>query len=303
MGLRVAVLLLLVFLLFHVIIETPARTAGRTFKTAACLQLGCRALPASFLSSYGVDLGFISQKHAFKSQFSPVRFHSDQLKSVYSPPLSSIPQARAALNSAISKQQQLQQHRILHRASRSTMTKTALVILANGAEDIEFASPVDVLRRAGVKVVVASLGEGLIVKTAQGLRIEGDMPLEDVSPDAHYDVIVLPGGLKGAENCRDSAHLASLLKQQHAAGRWIAAICASPALVLTHHGLLENINSVAYPSFMSHIKHKGEGRVCVDKHYITSIGPGSAMEFSLEIVKRLCGEAKYEELRKGLCVV
>ena len=106
-----------------------ARTAGRTFKTAACLQLGCRALPASFLSSYGVDLGFISQKHAFKSQFSPVRFHSDQLKSVYSPPLSSIPQARAALNSAISKQQQLQQHRILHRASRSTMTKTALVIL------------------------------------------------------------------------------------------------------------------------------------------------------------------------------
>lgn len=196
-----------------------------------------------------------------------------------------------------------QEQRQLLTPAVPNMTKTALVALANGAEDVEFIAPVDILRRAGVKVVVASVGDSLIVKTAQGVRIEGELHLKDIPDSEHFDVIILPGGMKGAENCRDCPHLTKLLKAQNAAGRWIAAICASPAVVLNHHGLLTDVKAVAYPSFQSQLKHKGEGRVCVDKHFITSMGPGSAIEFGMEIVKRLVGQEKRDELIKGMCVV
>ncbi|KAL8270132.1 hypothetical protein Esti_005931 [Eimeria stiedai] len=191
--------------------------------------------------------------------------------------------------------------------ARGTMRKSALVALADGVEDIELIAPIDILRRAGkrlasVKVVVASIHDSLAVSTAQGVRVEGDKLLKDISTSEQYDVIIIPGGMKGATNCRECKHLEELLRAQHASGRYIAAICASPAVVLTDLGLLDAAKAVAYPSFMDKLKHKGEGRVCVDKHFITSMGPGSAMEFGIEIVKRLVGDAKGEELKKGVCM-
>lgn len=203
---------------------------------------------------------------------------------------------------SFNRRKQRNQQQQLFTPTATTMTKTALVALANGAEDVEFIAPVDIMRRAGMKVVVASVGDSLIVKTAQGVRIEGELPLKDIPETEHFDIIVIPGGMKGAENCRDCPHLTKLLKVQSAAGRWIAAICASPAVVLNHHGFLDDVKAVAYPSFMNQLKHQGEGRVCVDKHFITSMGPGSAIEFGMEIVKRLVGQAKRDELMKGMCV-
>ncbi|KAL8428745.1 hypothetical protein ACSSS7_007014 [Eimeria intestinalis] len=158
------------------------------------------------------------------------------------------------------------------------------------------------LPASGVRVVVASIHDSLTVATAQGVRVEAEKLLKDISTSEHYDVIIIPGGMKGATNCRQSKHLEELLRAQHSAGRFIAAICASPAVVLTDLGLLDDAKAVAYPSFQDKLKHKGEGRVCVDKHLITSIGPGSAMEFGIEIVKRLCGDAKGEEIKKAVCM-
>ncbi|XP_026194240.1 protein DJ-1 homolog B [Cyclospora cayetanensis] len=272
----------------------PLPALGKIVKKAACVPLVERAHPC-FLSSH--DSGVASCSTSF-----PVLVECKKRKVAHSvvathfPPRSFatvVPQARGTQHS---KGQ-------LHHSTAHKMPKTALVALANGAEDIEFITPVDVLRRAGFKVVVASVGNHMAVKTAQGVHIEGEVLLKDIPESKHFDVIVIPGGSKGAENCRDCPHLTQLLKAQHAAGRWIASICASPAVVLAHHGILDDHKAVAYPSFQNELKHKGKGRVCVDKHIITSMGPGSALEFSMEIVNCLLGEAKRDELMKGMCVV
>ncbi|OEH76185.1 hypothetical protein cyc_06976 [Cyclospora cayetanensis] len=318
--------------------EPSAWALGKIVKKAACVPLVERAHPC-FLSSH--DSGVASCSTSF-----PVLVECKKRKVAHSvvathfPPRSFatvVPQARGTQHS---KGQ-------LHHSTAHKMPKTALVALANGAEDIEFITPVDVLRRAGFKVVVASVGNHMAVKTAQGVHIEGEVLLKDIPESKHFDVIVIPGGSKGAENCRDCPHLTQLLKAQHAAGRWIASICASPAVVLAHHGILDDHKAVAYPSFQNELKHKGKGRVCVDKHImtafwmanesvevappissshtdgclqefvpivsflvpslvifsVTSMGPGSALEFSMEIVNCLLGEAKRDELMKGMCVV
>lgn len=179
------------------------------------------------------------------------------------------------------------------------MKKRVLVVLAEGFEEIEAVTPMDILRRAGVEVVVASVGK-LEVKGAHGIVVRADVLIENVEdlPDA----VVLPGGMPGASNLNDSPAVISLLRRMKEKDKIIAAICASPGLALASSGVLDGKKATCYPGF-----EKGFGpkttfvrdRVVTDGKVITSRGPGTAFEFSLELVRQLIDVRTADALRDG----
>jgi len=176
------------------------------------------------------------------------------------------------------------------------MTKRVLVPIADGTEEIEAVCIIDVLRRAGAEVVVASVGEKEVT-CSRGVKIVADKLLGDCRADV-FDLIALPGGIPGAENLRDSTDLIELLKKQVGADGLYGAICASPAVVLQTHGLLENRRATSHPGFVDHLTPNEaiESRVVVDGNCITSRGPGTAIEFALKLVEILYGQEKAQEV-------
>jgi len=165
--------------------------------------------------------------------------------------------------------------------------KKVLLVLADGFEEIEAITPIDVLRRAGLEVIVAGVGK-TEVEGAHGVKVKADMDLEQYNdiPDA----IILPGGMPGAENLSKSQKLARLLDKINQQGKLIGAICAAPALVLSPRGILDGRKATCYPTFEQKFGSSTtflEERVVQDGHIITSRGPGSALEFALEIVEKL----------------
>lgn len=180
---------------------------------------------------------------------------------------------------------------------------TVLVPIADGTEEIEAVSIIDVLRRAGAEVTVASVGEALQITASRGVRIVADCAIEDCREDT-FDLIVLPGGIPGAEHLRDSQTLLALLRRHQAAGGWYGAICAAPAVVLSHHGLLGGRQATSHPAFADRM---GDGqavasRVVVDGKCVTSQGPGTALEFALTLVALLMGDAKAKEVAAPMMV-
>lgn len=174
-----------------------------------------------------------------------------------------------------------------------------LLPLATGFEEIEAVSVVDILRRAGVNVVLAAL-EDLHVKGAHGIEIKADVHFCDIKPDS-FDMVVLPGGMPGAVHLAESAPLQALLKDFDAKRKAIAAICAAP-LALKSAGVLKN-SYTCYPSFETKINHAGylrESKVVCDENITTSQGPSTAMLFALSLVEQLCSKEKMLELRKEL---
>ncbi|KAB2825479.1 DJ-1 family glyoxalase III [Aliivibrio finisterrensis] len=175
------------------------------------------------------------------------------------------------------------------------MTAKILVCLAPGTEELEAITVIDILERAKFDVTIASTAfDGVLtMKAAQRVTLTADVKLVEVA-DEEFDCIVLPGGLKGAENFRDSTLLIEMLKQQKYDGKWVAAICAAPAVVLQHHNLYPDARMTCYPSFMNSIPKDNLRlkRVFTDvlNHLITSQGPGSALEFAMEIVTLLGGK-------------
>ena len=125
------------------------------------------------------------------------------------------------------------------------MAKTAIIVLAEGFEEIEAVTPADVLRRAGVEVELVGL-DAETVTGAHGITFEADRVLGEFE---EVDAIILPGGLPGAENLAASVKLASVLHAQADSGKLVAAICASPACVLAAHGLLDDRHATCYPGF------------------------------------------------------
>ena len=182
------------------------------------------------------------------------------------------------------------------------MKKRALVVLAEGFEEIEAITPIDVLRRADVDVTVASVGE-LTVKGAGGVPIQADADLEACA-DREYDLIVLPGGMPGATNLAASATLAGMLKKAKMSGVVIGAICAAPAVVLHPLGLLGDEKVACYPAFQRRLDevNRSKERVCLSPRLITAAGPGVAMEFALALTEGLRGKAKAEELALAMLV-
>jgi len=182
------------------------------------------------------------------------------------------------------------------------MTKTVLVPVADGTEEIEAVAVIDVLRRAGAAVTVAAV-DRLQVTASRGVRLVADRLISECR-DATYDVVVLPGGMPGAEHLRDSKDLEEILKRQAREGRWYAAICASPAVVLEHHGLLGGRRATCHPNFVDRLANRdaAESRVVVDGRCVTSRAPGTAIEFALKLVEVLYGEGKAREVAEPMVV-
>ena len=182
------------------------------------------------------------------------------------------------------------------------MSKKVLVPVADGSEEIETACIVDVLRRAEADVTVASVNS-LQITASRGMKLVADQLLSECVQNT-YDLIVLPGGMPGAEHLRDSKELVEMLKRQQNDGRLYAAICASPAVVLHHHGLLAQRKATAYPGFAEQFENTEaiDSRVVVDGNCITSRAPGTAMEFALKLVELLYGEQKAREIAQSMLV-
>ncbi|KAJ8908772.1 hypothetical protein NDN08_005477 [Rhodosorus marinus] len=182
----------------------------------------------------------------------------------------------------------------------SMNAKTALVAIGNGSEEIEATTIADTLVRAGVEVTIASVEDELVCTMSRGVKIMADQMIGDCK-DVDYDLIALPGGMPGAERLRDSDDLKNMLIKQEAGNKMIGAICAAPAVVLAHHGLLEGRNATCYPSpaFMEKLPKNiddDEVPVVYDGNVMTSRGPGTALVFSLALVEKLVGDVQAEQL-------
>jgi len=174
-----------------------------------------------------------------------------------------------------------------------------IVVLAEGFEEIEAVTVVDILRRAGVRVVMAAL-EDLHVKGAHGIEIKAERLLREVDGDS-FDMVVLPGGLPGSVHLAEHKLLQTLLQDFDAKGKAIAAICAAP-LALKRAGVLKN-SYTCYPSFETKINHAGylfEPKVVRDENITTSQGPSTSMLFALSLVEQLCSKEIMLKLRKEL---
>lgn len=182
------------------------------------------------------------------------------------------------------------------------MTKKVLVPIADGIEELEAVTIIDVLRRAGADVTVASVRERQIT-ASRGVKLVADKLICDCVNEV-YDLIALPGGLPGAEYLRNSSELTKMLKDQAGSGRFYAAICASPACVLKTHGLLAGKKATCYPSLLSDLPtvQAVDEPVVVDGNCITSQGPGTALAFALKLVELLFEPEKSKEIADALLV-
>lgn len=183
------------------------------------------------------------------------------------------------------------------------MEKKVLVPLAEGFEMIEALSIVDVFRRGGAHVDLSAIGDSLQVTSSHSVPVIADRLLAECV-DEKYDLIVLPGGIPGAENLKNSSVLAELLKKQNSEDKLYGAICASPAVVLEHHGLLEGKNATCHPLFAEKLNsqaHAGE-KVVFDKNCVTSKGAGTSIDFALELLGILMGEQTKREVAKGMAI-
>jgi protein deglycase len=181
------------------------------------------------------------------------------------------------------------------------MTKCALVLLADGCEETEAVTTIDLLTRAGVEVTIASINEQDKVQCSRGVILQVQKIFSQIK-DQLFDVVILPGGLKGAENFRDSPQVIEKLKQTHQQGHIVAAICASPAMVLQHHNLFPTAYMTGYPSTKTAFKLWKDERAYYDQHskVITSQGPATSIDFALKIIATLCGAEKAKHVAAEL---
>ncbi|EKM0363824.1 protein deglycase YajL [Cronobacter turicensis] len=181
------------------------------------------------------------------------------------------------------------------------MSASALVCLAPGTEETEAVTTIDLLVRGGINVTTASVaGDGnLTITCSRGVRLLADAPLVEVA-DGDFDVIVLPGGLKGAEAFRDSPLLVETVRQFHLSGRIVAAICAAAGTVLVPHELFPLGNMTGFPALKETIPDDQwqDKRVVWDPrvNLLTSQGPGTAIDFALKIIDLLVGREKAHEV-------
>lgn len=178
---------------------------------------------------------------------------------------------------------------------------SVLVPLAEGFEEIEAVSIIDVLRRGGIEVTTAYLFNRE-VNGANGITVLANMSIDDVDPD-EYDMMVLPGGMPGAEHLRDDERVQKLLRYFDEKGKRVGAICAAP-IALEKAGVLDDDDEyTCYPSYEQQIKHghfTDQYKVVKSGNVLTSRGPGTAICFGLAIVRELASEETYLQLKAGL---
>ena len=176
-----------------------------------------------------------------------------------------------------------------------------LVPLAQGCEELEAVTIIDLLRRAGVTVVTAGLDHGPVT-ASRGVRLVPDTDL-DAALNDDYDMVVLPGGSGGADRLDNDPRIGALLRKMAGDKKYTAAICAAPR-VLAHAGLLEGRAATAYPGHLDEMKLANtritDEAVVIDGRVITSRAPGTAMDFALELVEILAGKEKRTEVETAL---
>jgi 4-methyl-5(b-hydroxyethyl)-thiazole monophosphate biosynthesis len=176
-----------------------------------------------------------------------------------------------------------------------------LVPLAQGCEELEAITIVDLLRRAGIDVVTAGLDDHPVT-ASRGSVLVPDTTLDAVADD-HFDMVALPGGQPGATNLDADPRIHRLLARQAEQGRWCAAICAAP-LVLARAGLLDGRAATSYPGAVDAACHPAirllEDPVVTDGRVVTSRGPGTAMDFALQLIELLVGRARRDEVESKL---
>jgi protein deglycase len=174
-----------------------------------------------------------------------------------------------------------------------------LVLLAEGFEEIEAVTIIDVLRRADIPVTVASLTSPRACG-AHDIVVTADCLLDEVKDQA-FDAIILPGGMPGSRNLRDDARVIELLKKQQRLDKPLGAICAAP-IALEAAGVLSGKRATSFPGYDLPSAKYSEDRVVVDGKVVTSRGPGTALEFALEWVKILAGAETADKLRQAMIV-
>lgn len=182
------------------------------------------------------------------------------------------------------------------------LMKTICIFLAEGFEEIEAITPIDVLRRAGIPVETVSIMDDLAVKGAHGVPVVADKLFEEVKED-DIEMILLPGGLPGATNLFSHKGLKEMIMHFAAEQKPLSAICAAP-FIYGHHGLLAGKKATCYPGFESHLKGAEYTAALVqsDGNYITAKGPGAALAFAFAIVEKYCGADTVGDLKKGMIV-
>lgn len=178
------------------------------------------------------------------------------------------------------------------------------VFLADGFEEIEALSTVDILRRAGMPVFTVSISDEPTVTGAHGITVVPDRMYTDVRDFNDALWLILPGGMPGATNLANCAPLSNLLKAHAADGGCIAAICAAPAVVLAPLGILNDKKATCYPGFEKAAAQGGakmhDAPVVTDGNIITANGPAAAMRFALTIAQHSLGDAASQETGSGL---
>ena len=183
------------------------------------------------------------------------------------------------------------------------MEKTVLVPVADGTEELEAVAIIDVLRRAGAQVTIASVTGRQRITASRGVVIVADAVIESCV-EKDFDLVVLPGGIPGAQHLRDCADLVRILKRQRDKNGLYGAICASPAVVLEHHGLLAGRQATCHPGFVDQLtdRERVEARVVMDGNCLTSRGAGTAVEFGLALVEQLYGKSRRDDVAASMAV-
>ena len=187
------------------------------------------------------------------------------------------------------------------------MTRKAIVLLADGFEEVEAITPIDYLRRAAVEVTAAAIGEKLAVKGAHGVLVSADTILGELAKQgknyaASWDAVIIPGGMPGAANLAASKAAGALLAEMAAADKYVCAICASPAVVLAPLGVLSGKRFTCYPGMEAQVRDGiwSEDRVVIDGSIITSRGAGTAGEFAVAIISAMLGEAEGKRVAEAV---
>jgi len=199
------------------------------------------------------------------------------------------------------------------------MAKNAIVLLAEGFEEVEAVTPIDYLRRAGITVTIAAIGGAatggnLSVKGARGITVNADALLRDIiqqkktsdlDASAFYDAVVIPGGMPGATNIAASKEAGALITEMASAGKLVCAICASPAVVLAPLGLLSGKKFTCYPGMEQKVQGGKwtDDSVAIDGSIITSRGAGTAGVFAVAIIARLLSQAEADKIAQAVLLL
>lgn len=179
------------------------------------------------------------------------------------------------------------------------MSQKIVVPLAKGFEELEAVALIDVMRRAGLEVVIAGI-DGEYIEGANNMVLKADEKIDTILAD-DYDMVVLPGGFGGTEILAKDSRVQNLIKAMAVENKMIGAICAAP-LALHKAGVLEG-KYTCYPSVEEHIgvkNYTADEKVVISGNVMTSRGPGTAICFGLAIVKKLCGVEMHNQLKEGL---